>query len=48
MFAEDFIYLYRVPSGTWKPGKPGDLTFICLDPEIAWNLIQKVTKPGQN
>ncbi len=35
----------RVPSGTWKPG---DLTFICPGPEIAWNLIQKVTNPGQN
>ncbi len=31
-----------------EPGKPGDLNFICPGPEIAWNLIQKVRKPGQN
>ncbi len=38
----------RVPSGTWKPGKPGDLNFICPGPEIVWNLSQKVRKPGQS
>ncbi len=38
----------RVPSGTWKPGKPGDLNIICPGLEIAWNLSQKVRKPGQN
>ncbi len=32
----------RVPSGTWKPGKPGDFNFIRPGPEIAWNLSQKV------
>ncbi len=31
-----------------EPGKPGDLNFICPGPEIAWNLIQNVRKPGQN
>ncbi len=31
-----------------EPGKPGDLNFICPGPEIAWNLSQKVRKPGQN
>ncbi len=30
------------------PAEPGDLNFICPSPEIAWNLIQKVSKPGQN
>ncbi len=35
----------RVHSGTWKPGK---MNFICPGPEIAWNLFQKVRKPGQN
>ncbi len=38
----------QVPSGTWKPGKPGDLIFFCPGPEISWNLSQKVRKPGQN
>ncbi len=32
----------RVPSGTWKPGKPGDLNLICPGLEIAWNLSPKV------
>ncbi len=34
-----------------EPGnlkKPGDLNFICPGPDIAWNLSQKVRKPGQN
>ncbi len=39
---------FRVPSGTWKPGKPGDLNIICPGPEMAWNLSQKVRKHGQN
>ncbi len=38
----------RIPRRTWKPVKPGDLNFICPGPEIAWNLFQKVRKPGQN
>ncbi len=36
---------YRVPSGTWKSG---DLNITCPGLEIAWNLSQKVRKPGQN
>ncbi len=34
--------------GSWKPGKHGDLNFICPGSEIAWNLSKKVRKPGQN
>ncbi len=40
--------LIRVPSGTQKPGKPGDLNIICPGLEIAWNLFQKVRKLGHN
>ncbi len=29
-----------------KPGKPGDMNFICPGPEIAWNLLKTVRKPG--
>ncbi len=39
------LYFFRVPSGTWKLG---DLNIICPGLEIAWNLCQKVRKPGQN
>ncbi len=43
-----FIIL-RVPSGTSKPGKPGDLNFICPGPEIVWNMIKKKKrKPEKN
>ncbi len=38
----------RVPSATWKPGKPGHMNFICPGPERAWNLPKTVRKPGQN
>ncbi len=40
----------RVPSGTWKPGKPRDLNYICPGPEIDWIriVLPKVRKPGQN
>ncbi len=31
-----------------EPGKPGDLNFFYPGPEIAWNLSEKVRKPGQN
>ncbi len=31
-----------------EPGKPGDLNFICPGLEVAWNLSQKVKRPGQN
>ncbi len=31
-----------------EPGKPADLNIICPGLEIAWNLSQKVRKPGQN
>ncbi len=37
--------MMRVPSQTWKPG---DLNYICPGPETAWNVPQKVRKPGQN
>ncbi len=42
------VHIHRVPSGTWKPGKPGDLNLICLGPDMAWNLSPKVGKPGQS
>ncbi len=42
------IIAFRIPSGTWKPGKAGDFNFICPGQEMAWNLSQKVRKPGQN
>ncbi len=31
-----------------EAGKPGDLHFVCLGPEIAWNLSLNMRKPGQN
>ncbi len=45
---ERCICIYRVPSGTWKPAKSGDLNIICPGLEIAWNLSPKVRKPEQN
>ncbi len=30
-----------------ETGRPGDLNSVCPAPEIAWNLPQKVEKPGQ-
>ncbi len=34
----------RVPSRTWKPGKPGDFNLMCPVPEIAWNLLPQSEK----
>ncbi len=49
MFKEKYnTTRYRVLSRIWKPGKPGDMNFICPGPEMAWNLSQKVRKPRQN
>ncbi len=38
------IQYVRDPSATWKPGKSGDMNFICPGPEIAWNLPKTVIK----
>ncbi len=37
-------FVCRVPSGTWKRGKPGDFNIICPGLEIAWNLSPKNQK----
>ncbi len=46
--ASETLHYNRVPIRTLKPGKPGDLNFIYPDPEMDWNLSQKVRKLGQN
>ncbi len=35
-----------IPVLILKPGKLGDLNFICPGPEIGWNVSQKVRKHG--